>query len=141
MENYKDYIKAEIKNLEAIEIKEQTIDGQETIMFTIALNKKIFTFIVFHSTHDGLVIIQTFTTFHASYSAPDVEFYQILDEMNLSSVLGNHFFTKEGDNHHISYRSNYLSREDDFNGHSSFKEFLAASVGMIDKYDGELAIL
>jgi hypothetical protein len=61
--------------------------------------------------------------------------------MNMECIMGNIFFTKEAEEYFISYRSNYVAKEEDFVGHSSFKEYLSASIAMVEKFDSEINIL
>lgn len=141
MKNYEEFILNEIKSKKPIKVEKTIVNGQEIISFSINLNSKKFNIILFYSHLNGRIILQFFTSFHHSYSEPDVDFYLILDQFNMSCIMGNLFFTKEHEDYFISYRSNYVAEDNDFIGHSSFKEFLNASLTMIEKYDSEINIL
>jgi hypothetical protein len=141
MTEYYTNIKKDLEKNGAYDIVENSISDQKLLGFSIKANNKIFNLVIMHAVIDDRIIIQLFTSFHNSYIEPKIDFYHILDKLNMNCIIGNIYFTKEKENFYISYKSNYIGDPINFSGNNSFGLYLSSSLDMVSIFDNELNIL
>ena len=96
---------------------------------------------LFQSIYKEAIVNQFFCSFPQKYIMPQVDFYQIIDKLNMNCIMGHIFFIKENEDFYLSYKSNYIGDLINFSGNKSFNLFLSASVDMVTMFDNELNIL
>ena len=141
MKNYIDNIKDVIRSLDGSEIEDHTVDDQQMISFQIISNEKPLSIALFHRSFEeqGQLMLQLFTSFSPIYDEPGVDFYQVLERLNMNSIIGHIFFSREEEIFRISYKSNCLLQLNKEN--ENIRIFLESSFLMMDDFEKKLTVM
>jgi hypothetical protein len=116
------------------------VQNQELIAFNYTINSKEFNVAIFHSLIEDRIILQIFTSLPNAYTTPDLEFYKILEKLNINSMIGCLIFTQKEEDYFISYKSNFIG-DKTLEKNRDVELFITTSIQMISVNDSELNIL
>jgi hypothetical protein len=121
-------------------VQNTKVESQEMIVFNYTINSKDFNIAIFHSHIEDRIVLQLFTSLPNAYETPDLEFYQILEKLNVNSMIGLLLFSQKDEDYFISYKSNFIG---DFNaGFSRDVElFITTSLQMVSYNHSELNVI
>jgi hypothetical protein len=129
---YKENIESYLKQIGGENVQNTNEGGQEMIVFNYTINSKEFNIAIFHT--------QIFASLPNAYSAPDLEFYRIIEKLNLNSMLGCLVFTEKGEDYFISYKSNFIGDHSDKSARD-IELFITTSLQMISVNHSELNLV
>lgn len=138
--SYVEHIKSYLKQIGSENIQTSNLNDQEIIAFTYTINNKEFNIAIFHSHIEDRIILQIFTSLPNAYNTPDLEFYKILEKLNINSMIGCLVFSKKGDDFFISYKSNFFGDYSLLNDRG-LELFITTSLQMISINHSELNII
>ncbi len=138
--SYVENIEAFLRKIGGENVQSTSVSDQEMIAFNYTINSKEFNIAIFHSHIEDRIVFQIFTTLPNAYNRPDLEFYHIIEKLNLNSMLGYLVFTKSGDDFFISYKSNFIGDYSDWKNRD-VELFITTSLQMISLNHSELNIL
>lgn len=138
--SYIENIESYLKKIGGENIQKTNLDTQEIIAFNYLINSKEFNIAIFHSQIEDRIILQIFTSLPNAYSSPDLEFYRILEKLNMNSMIGCLVFSKKGDDFFISYKSNFIGDYNNINNRD-IELFITTSLQMVSMNHSELNII
>lgn len=133
-------ISAVLNSLGITEINHEKQDEQDLIVFTHEGSAKEYSYLLLFNLDEDKVLVNLFMTFPNLYQEPDLEFYQLLESLSDNCILGYLHFMPEEEHLRINYRSNYIGDAEDFLGNKSFRNFLSASMDMVEIMDLEFGV-
>ena len=115
----------------------QEIDQQATLIFSRTLSEKTYNIGLFYTQQDDLIIFQLYHRLENAYNKPETDFYEVINDLNSKSVLGNLLFVQENDDYYLAYKSNYFMPLESLtsNRYQDFSLFLKTSfevLGILD---------
>jgi hypothetical protein len=137
---YKENIESYLKQIGGENVQNTNEGGQEMIVFNYTINSKEFNIAIFHTQIEDRIVLQMFASLPNAYSAPDLEFYRIIEKLNLNSMLGCLVFTEKGEDYFISYKSNFIGDHSDKSARD-IELFITTSLQMISVNHSELNLV
>jgi hypothetical protein len=138
--SYTKHIESYLKEIGGENIHNTNVQNQELIAFNYTINSKEFNVAIFHSLIEDRIILQIFTSLPNAYTTPDLEFYKILEKLNINSMIGCLIFTQKEEDYFISYKSNFIG-DKTLEKNRDVELFITTSIQMISVNDSELNIL
>lgn len=133
-------IGAVLSSLGITEYNHDKQDEQDLMVFSHKGSSKEYSYLLLFNLDEDKVLVNLFMTFPNLYQEPDLEFYQLLESLSDNCILGYLHFMPEEEHLRINYRSNYIGDAEDFLGNKSFRNFLSASMDMVEIMDLEFGV-
>lgn len=125
-------IQETIANFISSEVQFYHQEGINMFQFNRVLETKDQQISIFYTIEEvDKVLLQLHWSFTENYHEPGKDFYQLIEKINQSLLVGNLYFGQEGANHKLSFKSSYVGDANNFLGNNSFPYFLEISFDMI----------
>ena len=119
-----DFIGKQLKKLEVTDYNDQIIPGENVIVFKKEIDDKIFLFNLIYQTLDDIIVMRLICTYLIPFKEPGKDFYQIIEKLSGTCLLGYFSFAEEDSQFFISYNSQYVSKTETFHTNDSFETHL-----------------
>jgi hypothetical protein len=126
-----DFIGEQLKRLEISDYNDQIIPGENVIVFKKEIDDKIFLFNLIYQTLDDIIVMRLICTYLIPFKEPGKDFYQIIEKLSGTCLLGYFSFAEEDSQFFISYNSQYVSNTKTFYASDSLETHLKVSFDMI----------
>ncbi|MFN6073182.1 MAG: hypothetical protein ACK489_13010 [Bacteroidota bacterium] len=121
----------QLKKLEITDYNDQIIPGENLIVFKKKINDKIFPINLLYQTLEDKFVMRLICTYLIPFKEPGKDFYQILEKLSSSFILGYLSFSEENEQFFITYNSQFVSKTEIFNQNDSLDTHLKVSFDMI----------
>ena len=126
-----DFIVEQLKKLEIIDYNDQIIPGENIIVFKKEIDDQIFLVNLIYQTLDDIIVMRLICTYLIPFKEPGKDFYQIIEKLSGTCLLGYFSFSEEDSQFFISYNSQYVSKTETFSTNDSLETHLKVSFDMI----------
>ena len=126
-----DIIGEQLKRLEISDYNDQIIPGENVIVFKKEIDDQIFLVNLIYQTLDDIIVMRLICTYLIPFKEPGKDFYQIIEKLSGTCLLGYFSFAEEDSQFFISYNSQYVSKTETFHTNDSFETHLKVSFDMI----------
>jgi len=126
-----DIIGEQLKRLEISDYNDQIIPGENVIVFKKEIDDQIFFVNLIYQTLDDILIIRLICTYLIPFKEPGKDFYQILEKLSSTCLLGYFSFAEENGQFFISYNSQFVSKTETFSTNDTLETHLKVSFDMI----------
>ena len=126
-----DFIGEQLKKLEITDYNDQIIPGENVIVFKKEIDDQIFLVNLIYQTLDDIIVMRLICTYLIPFKEPGKDFYQIVEKLSGTCLLGYFSFAEEDSQFFISYNSQYVSKTETFHTNDSFETHLKVSFDMI----------
>ena len=126
-----DFIGEQLKRLEISDYNDQIIPGENIIVFKKEIDDQIFLVNLIYQTLDDIIVMRLICTYLISFKEPGKDFYQIVEKLSGTCLLGYFSFAEEDSQFFISYNSQYVSKKETFSTNDTLETHLKVSFDMI----------
>jgi hypothetical protein len=126
-----DVIGEQLKKLEITDYNDQIIPGENVVVFKKEIDDKIFLVNLIYQTLDDIIVMRLICTYLIPFKEPGKDFYQIIEKLSGTCLLGYFSFAEEDSQFFISYNSQYVSKTETFHTNDTLETHLKVSFDMI----------
>ena len=99
--------------------------------FKKEIDDQIFLVNLIYQTLDDIIVMRLICTYLIPFKEPGKDFYQIVEKLSSTCLLGYFSFAEEDSQFFISYNSQYVSKAETLSTNDSFETHLKVSFDMI----------
>ena len=125
------FIWEHLKKFQITDYNDQIIPGENVIVFKKEIDDQIFFVNLIYQTLDDILIIRLICTYLIPFKEPGKDFYQILEKLSSTCLLGYFSFAEENGQFFISYNSQFVSKTETFSTNDTLETHLKVSFDMI----------
>ena len=121
----------QLEKLEITDYSDQIIPGENVIVFKKEIDDQIFLINLIYQTLDDIIVMRLICTYLIPFKEPGKDFYQIIEKLSGTCLLGYFSFAEEDSQFFISYNSQYVSKTETLSTNDSLETHLKVSFDMI----------
>lgn len=121
----------QLKRLDITDYNDQIIPGENVIVFKKKMDEQIFLVNLIYQTLDDIIVMRLICTYLIPFKEPGKDFYQIVEKLSSTCLLGYFSFVEEDSQFFISYNSQYVSKTVTFSTNDTLETHLKVSFDMI----------